>query len=253
MPNFDIPIPVDLNKELDLPPCNEIRLRALKPLSITLPTGGSIKAINDLSAAIPTDCSITFSLMLQLAPLLASMECIIKMLKLLKPLVDVIQNLPTPPVRAVQEFVKAAVDLAPCFLIPTPANMLPFIRDILCLILKALRCLLAQMKTLLAMMQGLQLNLDAARNAGNFELQEALQCAQENAAASAQGLTNAIEPIGVILDLVGPMMGLVGQEPITIDPIGSASDAESLSNAIRSVQGVIGTLEVVTEALGGCE
>lgn len=252
MPNFDIPIAVDLNKELEIPPCSEIKLPFPKPLSITLPTGGSIKAINDLSAAIPTDCSLTFSLMVQLAPLLASMECILKILKLLKPLVDVINNLPTPPVRAVQEFAKAAVDLAPCFLIPTPANMLPFIRDILCLILRMLKCLLGQMKTLLAMMQGLQLNLDAARSAGNFELEEALQCAQKNAATAGQGLTSAIEPIGVILDLIGPMMGLVGQDPITIDPIGSAEDAESLSNAIQSVQGVIGTIEVVVEALGGC-
>jgi hypothetical protein len=252
VPNFDIPIPIDLNKELDLPPCNEIELRPAGPLKITLPTGGSIKAINDLSKAIPTDCSLTFSLMVQLAPLLASMECVLKMLKLLKPLVEVINNLPTPPVKAVQEFAKAAVDLAPCFLIPTPASMLPFIRDILCLLLKALKCLLGQMKTLLAMMQGLQLNLDAARSAGNFELEEALQCAQKNAAAAGQGLTNAIEPVGVILDLIGPMMGLVGQDPITIDPIGSASDAESLSAAIQSVQGVIGTIEVVVEALGGC-
>ena len=252
MPNFDIPIPIDLNKELDLPPCNEIRLKPLKPLKIQLPTGGSIKAINDLSKAIPTDCSLTFSLMVQLAPLLASMECLLKILKLLKPLIDVIQGLPMPPVRAVQEFIKAAGDLAPCLLIPTPANMLPFIRDILCLILKVLNCLLGQMKTLLAVMQGLQLNLDAARSAGNFELEEALQCAKGNAAASGESLTTAIEPIGVILDLIGPMMGLVGQEPIKIDPIGSASDAEGLSNAIQSVQGVVGTLEVVVEALGGC-
>ena len=252
MPNFDIPIPVDLNKELGLPPCNEIQLPFPKPLKVTLPTGGSIKAINDLSKAIPTDCSLTFSLMVQIAPLLASMECVLKILKLLKPLVEVINNLPVPPVKAVQDFAKAAVDLAPCFLIPTPANMLPFIRDILCLILKVLKCLLGQMKTLLAMMQGLQLNLDAARSAGNFELEEALQCAQKNAATSGEALTTAIEPIGVILDLIGPMMGLVGADPITIDPIGSASDAESLSNAIQSVQGVIGTIEIVVEALGGC-
>lgn len=251
MPNFDIPIPVDLNKELELPPCSEIRLKPPKPLKISLPTGGSIKAINDLSKAIPTDCSLTFSLMVQLAPLLASMECLLKILKLLKPLVEVVNNLPTPPVKAVQEFAKAAVDLVPCFLIPS--NLFPFIRDILCLILKVLNCLIGQMKTLLGVMQGLQLDLDAARNAGNFELEQALQCAQENAAASAEAMTNAIEPIGVILDLIGPMMGFVGQQPIQIDPIGSASDAESLSAAIQSLQGVQGTIQIVADALGGCE
>ena len=92
--------------------------------------------------------------MLQIAPLLASMECVLKILKLLKPLVDVVTNLPMPPVKAVQEFAKAAVDLAPCFLIPTPASMIPFVRDILCLILRVLNCLLGQLKTLMAMMGG---------------------------------------------------------------------------------------------------
>ena len=36
MPNFDIPIPIDLNKELELPPCSEIRLKPPKPLKISL-------------------------------------------------------------------------------------------------------------------------------------------------------------------------------------------------------------------------
>jgi hypothetical protein len=252
VPNFNIPLAVDLNKELDLPPCNEIRLKPPDKLKITLPTGGSISAINDLSKAIPTDCSLTFSLMVQIAPLLASMECLLKILKLLKPLVDVVTNLPVPPVKAVQEFTKAAVDLAPCFLIPTPANMLPFVRDILCLILKVLNCLLGQMKTVLAMMQGLQLQLDAARSAGNFELEQALQCAQENAQASADGMMRAIEPVGVILDLVGPMMGLVGQEPISLSIPGGGSGTEALSGTIQSVQGVVGTIEIVVDALGGC-
>jgi len=252
VPNFDIPLPVDLNKELDLPPCSEIRLKAPKPLKIQLPTGSSIQAINDLSKGIPTDCSLTFSLMVQLAPLLASMECLLKILKLLKPLVEVITNLPMPPVKAVQEFAKAALDLAPCFLIPTPANILPFVRDILCLILKVLNCLLGQMKTVLAMMQGLQLNLDAARTGGNFELEEALQCAQDNAQASADGMMKAVEPVGVILDLIGPLMGLVGQQPITLNVSGSASGAQGVSDAIQSVQAVVATIETVVEALGGC-
>jgi hypothetical protein len=252
VPNFDIPIPLDLNKELGIPPCSEIKLKMPAPLKITLPTGGSIKSVTDLSKAIPTDCALTFSLMLQLQPLLASMECLLKILKLLKPLVDIVTNLPMPPVKAVQEFAKAAVDLAPCFLIPTPANMIPFIRDILCLIIKALNCILSQMKTIFAMMQGLKLQLDAAKSAGNFELEESLQCSQANAEESAKGLTKAIEPIGVILDLIGPIMGLAGVEPIALPQLGDKGDLEAMSSAIQSIQGVVGTLEIVVEALGGC-
>jgi hypothetical protein len=252
MPNIDIPLSVDLNAALQLPPCDEIKIPMPKPLKIQLPTGGSIKAIADISKGIPTDCAMTFSLMVQLAPLLASMECLLKILKLLKPLVDIVTNLPMPPVKAVQEFAKAAVDLAPCFLIPTPASIIPFVRDILCLILRVLKCLIGQLKTLVALMSGIQLQLDAARAAGNFELEEALNCAQANAEASGQHMTKAIEPVGVLLDLIGPLMGLAGAEPIQLPALGSKSDLEGLQEAIKTLQGIVGTIDTVVEALGGC-
>src|SRR5262249_47811146 len=210
MPNIDIPVPVDLAQMFDLPPCDEIKLPGPAPLSIQLPTGGSIKALADMSKAIPNDCALTFSLMLQIMPLLANLECILKILKLLKPLIDIVKGLPMPPVKALQEFAKAAVDLAPCLLIPTPANMIPFVRDILCLILKLLKCFLAQMKTLIGLMGGLSLSLNAAKDAGNLEQIKALECAQENAEATAKHLTNAIEPIGTLLDLLGTAMGIAG-------------------------------------------
>jgi hypothetical protein len=252
MPNIDIPLPVDLNETLQLPACADFRVPLPKPLKIQLPTGGSIKAIADFSKGIPSDCAMTFSLMLQISPMLASMECLLKILKLLKPLVDVVTNLPMPPVKAVQEFAKAAVDLAPCFLIPTPASIIPFVRDILCLILRVLNCLLGQLKTLVGLMQGIQLQLDAARSAGNFELEDTLKCAQENAEASGQHMTKAIEPIGVILDLVGPLMGIAGVEPIQLPALGSKADVDGLQNTIKTLQGVVGTIDVVVEALGGC-
>lgn len=250
MPEIDIPLDVDLNDLLGLPPAEEIKLPAPEPLKITLPTGGSIQALTDISKGIPTDCSMTFNLMLQIAPLLGAFECIVKMLKLLKPLIDVVDGLPVPPVKAIQEFAKAAVDLAPCLLIPTPANMIPFVRDILCLILKMLKCLLGQLKTLLGIMNGLQLQLPLA--AGNGELTKLIECAQENANTSAQHLVQAIEPIGVILELVGPFMGIAGVEPIVLPTFGSDTDIESLETTIQSLQGVVGTLEIVTDALGGC-
>ena len=252
MANIDIPLPVDLNSALNLPPCNEIRLPSPSPLKIQLPTGGSLQAITDVSKGIPTDCAMTFSLMMQIAPMLASTECLVKVLKLLKPLVDVVTNLPVPPVKAVQEFAKAAVDLAPCFLVPTPANMIPFVRDLLCLILKVLKCLLGQFKTLVALMSGLSLQLDAAKAAGNFDLEKTIRCAQENAETSAQHLTKAIEPVGVILDLAGPFMGIAGVQPIQLPALGSQTDVESLNQAIQSLQGIVGVIQISVDALGGC-
>jgi hypothetical protein len=252
MPNIDIPLRPDLREALELPPCELIQLPLPAPLEIHLPTGGSIKAITDISKGIPTDCAMTFNLMLQLAPLMASMECVVKILKLLKPLIDILTNLPVPPVKAVQEFAKAATELAPCLLVPTPANMIPFVRDILCLILRMLECLTGQLKTLLGLMQGVQLQLDAAKAAGNTELQQSLECAKENAERSAKHLTQAIEPLGVLLDLAGPFMGIAGVKPIKLQPPQGGTDLQALQQTVQTLQGVTGTIRVVVDALGGC-
>src|SRR6266849_3199639 len=181
MPNIDIAVDADLNELFQLPTCADLSLPSAGPLKVQLPTGGSIQAFADISKGIPTDCAMTFSLMLQIAPFLAATECLLKVLKLLKPLIDVIQGLPVPPVKAIQEFAKAAVDLAPCLLVPTPASIIPFIRDLLCLILKVLKCFLSQMKSLLKIMGGLSLQLNLAQQSGNDELVATLQCAQQNA------------------------------------------------------------------------
>jgi hypothetical protein len=251
MPNIDIPVSVELEVMFELPNCDDIKLPSPSPMKITLPTGSVMKAIADISKGIPTDCSASFSLLVQLAPLLGSMECLLKILKLLKPLIDVIKGLPFPPVKAINDFIEAAVDLKDCLLIPTPANLLPFIHDILCLILKMLKCVLGGLKTITEIMGGLGIQLKIAEGAGNSELLKALQCAQENAATSAQHLTQSMEPLVAILDLVGPIMGLAGLDPITLPAIGSQTDVESLKKAVDALQGVVDSIETIVDALPG--
>jgi hypothetical protein len=253
MPDISVPIEPDLKKLFNIPPCDVIKLPSPKPLKVRLPSGGSIQALADASRGFPTDCSLTFSLMLQIAPILASMDCLLKILKVIKPLIDVIKGLPMPPVKAIQEFAKAAADLAPCLLIPTPAAIAPFLKDLLCLIIKALKCFLSQMKQLLAMMNGLSLQLLSAQNAGDNETAAMIQCAQENAAAQAGQMMQSIEPIGVILDLAGALFGIAGIEPIKLPQIGSQTDLDSLNSMVETMQGVVGTLEIVAEGLGGCD
>jgi hypothetical protein len=257
MPNIDIPIPVDLKKAFDIPPCDMLKLPKPEPLSITLPTGGSLKAMTDVSKGIPTDCSMIFNLMLQLAPFMAATECLFKLLGIIAPLIDVVKGLaPLNPIKlgqAIPKFLKAAEKLAPCLLVVTGAPLIPFLRDLLCLIIKALNCLIGQMKSLVGVMKGISVQLDAAKSSGNFELQQTLECAQENAALSAEHFTKALEPIGVILELAKPLMELAGVSAnIQLPTFGAQNDLESLEGAIRDLQGVIGTMEVVADALGGC-
>lgn len=257
MPNIDIPLPVDLKALFDLPPCDDIKLPSPSPLKITLPTGGSINALTDISKGIPTDCSMIFNLMLQISPFLAATECLFKLLGLIAPLIDVVKGLGPPPDpiklgSAIPKFLKAAADLAPCLLVVTGAPLIPFLRDLLCLIIKALNCFLGQMKTLLGIMKGITLQLDLATASGNTELQRTLQCAQDNAAISAEHLTKSIEPIGVILKLASPLMGLAGVGPIELPSIGSDTDLAALEETVRTLQGVVGTLQIAADALGGC-
>ena len=46
----------------------------------------------DFTRGIPTDCSMNFSLMLQLAPMMASMECLLKILKFIGAIVGVLKS-----------------------------------------------------------------------------------------------------------------------------------------------------------------
>ena len=107
---------------------------------VHLPTGATLHPIVEAENA-STVCAMTADLQRQTAPWLASAECVLKILALLKPLIDVINQLPSPSLSSLRAFDKAAVDLAPCFLMGTPAGALPLVRDLLCLSLRSLECL----------------------------------------------------------------------------------------------------------------
>jgi hypothetical protein len=257
MPNIDIPVPLDARKLFDLPPCSAIKLPSPKPLKVQLPTGGSLQAFADISKGIPTDCAMTFSLLVQIAPFLAGTECLFKLLALIGPLIDVIKGLAAVDMikvgKALPKFLKAAEKLAPCLLVVTGAPLIPFLKDLLCLIIKVLNCFLGQLKSLLAIMGGITLQLQTAKADGNTELLDTLNCAKENADLQAQHLTAAIEPIGVILDLALPLMELAGIPPIKLPGVGSGTDVESLTQLVKTLQTVVATLQVAADALGGCD
>jgi hypothetical protein len=252
MPSIDIAVSADLEQLFQLPSCADITLPSASGLSVQLPTGGSLQAFADISKGIPTDCSMTFSLMLQLAPFMASIQCLLNILKLLKPLIDVIKGLPFPPPSAIGEFVEAAAALAPCLLIPTPVIMIPFVLDLLCLILKVLNCFLSQIKSLINIMGPLSLQLSAAQQSGNSDLIATLQCAQQNAQTQAGQIMNSLGPVGALLEIAGPLFGIAGVPAITMPSLGSASDLAALNTVVNDVQTVVTTVQSAINALGGC-
>jgi hypothetical protein len=155
---------------------------------------------------------------------------------------------------AVPKFLEAAKKLAPCLLVVTGAPLIPFLRDLLCLILKVLHCLVGQLQSIIDIMSGLTLRINIAKANGNTELQQALECAQENAAISAQHVTNSIEPIKVLLQLAGPLMELAGLPSIQLPQIGSQTDIQSLRQAVQTLREIERILQEVVNLplIGGC-
>src|SRR5215831_8197712 len=118
MPNIDIPLPQDLQQLLKHPPCLDISLPSPKPLKVKLPGGGTLSAFSDLSKGIPTDCAMTFSLLLQIGPFLGATECLVKVLKLVQTVVDVLKSVTSPfsLISAIPKIVKAAEPVVECAL-----------------------------------------------------------------------------------------------------------------------------------------
>jgi hypothetical protein len=252
MAKFDIPVPEKLKEVLAPPRCLDFKLPPPQKLTVQLPSGASLTALNDLGKGIPNDCSLIFSLMLQIGPLLGSMECLLKMLKVIKTLSDIVNNLPLPPFKAIKDFGEAVAELAPCFLMLTPAGMIPFVRDILCLILKLLRCLIGQLKTIVQLLSGLTIQLESARAAGNDDLVATLECSRENALTSIQHLLQAFGPVSGLFDLAGPFMSIAGVQAIQLPELSNRTDIDSINETLGTLQAVVDTVQGVVDTLGGC-
>ncbi len=253
MANLDIQVPEELREALSAPKCIDLSLPEPKKITVTLPSGLTLSSLSNAGQNIPNDCSLTFSLMLQIAPLMGSMECVLKILKLLKPLSDAVTS-PPPTPAVIKDIVDAVADLAPCFLMLTPAGMIPFVRDILCLILKMLGCLIEALKTSLEVLSGIGIKLELAQGAENPdpELIASLECAQQNVLTSMGHLMQGFEPVQVILDLAGPFMSIAGVQTISLPALGSAEDIEAMTEVIATLEDVTNTIQQIVDTLGGC-
>jgi len=250
--NLEIPLPANVKERLAAPIC----LPLPKPgkVSITLPFGGAtIQAFNDISKGIPDDCSLSFSLALQIGPILANMKCLIEALKVVEPLITLITALGKADIPAIAQalpkFLEAVPPLVDCiakFFVGIPI----FLRDLLALLAKLLRCIVGSLRSALNVMSGLQLQIGSAQAEGNTALLAALECAQKQAQASTDYAITAIEPVLVILSLAEPLFGLAGVSPIKTPQLASDGTLEGLQALIDVLDTLAQTLQTVAEALG---
>jgi len=249
--DVEVPLPEELARFLAKPLCADIALPEPGNVTLRLPTGGTIKGVGDITKGIPTNCSLNFSLLLQLGPILANLECFIRVLKLIKPLIEVIKGLPFPPVKAIMDFGEAAAEVTECIAsFTTPLGLAAFVRDILCLVIRILKCMLEQMNSLLALMEKLSISFAAAD--GNAVQQELLKCAQENAQRSATAQLQAVEPVMVILEIAAPVFEIAQVGPIEIPTFGGVEGVEEMRAFTTTMEGFVDTLQLIADGLGGC-
>jgi hypothetical protein len=206
-----------------------------------------------LSKGIPNDCSLSANLLLQIAPFLASIECLLKVLGLIKPLTTLIQALVPPnPVKALEvlpDFLKAVDGLKDCLLMIVPGgSIFGFLKDLLLLIIKLIKCLIGQLKTILAIMQGIELKIGEAEALGNTELVRALNCAKKNAQRSAEHSQQSMEPVINIIGLVQPFLDIAGIK-LEIPGLGNAQDSAALAQTIQDLEDVVVNIESILETL----
>jgi hypothetical protein len=253
--NIDVALPDDITKYLQQPTCDYLLIPPPPPpIQLCLPFGGRIQGIVDVTRTIPDDCSLSFSLLLQLPPLMASLGCFIKLLGLIKPLIEVIKGIAPPdPValaQAVPDFIKASVDVVAC-IAQVELGVPMFVRDLLLLIAKLLKCMAKALKDIATMMSGLSISIATAKVNKNTELLAQLQCAQNNANAQAQAALGSMDMIATVLAVAEPLLALAGVN-FTLPTLGSAQDAQGLEDAANVMLSIGTSLETIAKALPTC-
>ncbi|APX11980.1 hypothetical protein [Tateyamaria omphalii] len=250
--NVPIELPDEIAALLAQPICADISLPKPATGSITLPLGGSLSAVTDVTKQIPDNCAVNFSLLLQLGPLVGQLKCIFAVLGLIGPLIDVIKGLPFPPAKAIADFVKATEPVLECVAAIGGLGPPLFIKDVICLVISLLNCMIDQLRRIFELMNGLSIQLERAD--GNAQLTAALECAQENAQCAAESAMTAFEPIVVILELLAPLIEQFGDgASIEIPSIGPPESLEAMESTIASLEEFSAALNLIADALGGCD
>ena len=256
MPTLDVPLPDALTEALAEPRCVDLSLPKPGFPELRLPTGGTIKGIADITRGIPTDCSMNASLALQIAPIMASMECLLKVLKFIGVLVSVFKELSSGNAFAIPaglgKIAEAGADLAECLeMVISPA--IPFaqlVKDLILLIVKMLKCMVQALKSVVEVLDGLEFEFASAAQNGNDARMAQLECAKENAMASADGVMQSIDPIATILELAGPFFAMMpGAPTIQLPTLASAESIDDLKEALITLEDVILVLEGIAEAI----
>lgn len=235
-----MPAPAATQPASPLPKCQ--KLKAPKVPTIQLPFGATLKGVSDFSQGLPTQCTLNFSLLMQLGPLLAAMACMLKVLNVFGKMQEFVSAAKEPPKMAatVEPLLEAIADLGPCLPPVAFPQLAITLKQILELIVGILKCLVDTLDSILEFQQ----SIDVTSAEGNSALEQALQCAQDNAAASMDTVATSLEGLQPILQMV-TMIADIAQ--ISLKPI--MVPATTGADALETVQSLRDTIDGLAEVI----
>jgi hypothetical protein len=216
----------------------------VKKFQIPMPFGGFMKPILDMSKGVPNDCVLVQSLMLQIAPMLAGMECVLRLLKVVMVLKDLINGLPKADFSKVGDVVSAIDELAECFLMLTPAGIGKLIAAILRIIIAYLNCFIDAFMSIYTFQIGLQIT-EAGDNPillGN------IQCAKQNAEKSQQALMDSMEGAQSLMEILSLLGGIANLE-LKLPSLSDIAANEDPLQAIEQLRTALEELEQIADSL----
>ena len=196
---------MDITASVDIP-CIELPKISEIP-SVSLLGGAEMRAVMDFAAGVPTDCKLTFNLLLQLGPLFGSLACLIKILNVIASIEGLVNALKPPTFPglpdAIPKVLDAIAQLKKC--IPIPGiDLCSMVKSILMLILNFLSCLIDEMESILKF----QATLDFDGAADNPALHDALICAQNSSQAALENTMGSIGGLQPIFTVVTILIGI---------------------------------------------
>lgn len=177
--------------------------------SVSLPLGGGeLVGLADFSSSTPSEETLTFSLLTQLAPLMANTATLMKILKVFKALEKFSQN-PLSNGPELFESIQGINTLIVRATIPQ-YGAAKSIKQALDLIVRFLDSFVPQLEYNLKLQAKLNQGLKLAHD--NPVLKAHLECAQNNAKFSMKSLEKSIAPLRPLIDSIGSIMDIVGMD-----------------------------------------
>jgi hypothetical protein len=217
--------------------------------SIKLLGGAEIKGVMDLSLGPPSDCRLTFSLLVQLAPLLASMACLFKILNVILKLKDFAEGATDPlnklP-KAVPGLLEAIGELTECIPPMQIPQLVIMIKGMLQLVVSFLNCFIEQLESII----NFQAQIDFKVAEGNPLLIAELKCAKQNAQVSMDNLMLSLQPLEPIFKTLTMVAG-IAQVPLKLPDLSKISAGQVDIQAISDLKQTISSLKQVVDSLPG--